>query len=203
MLFPTNAPFSCLLWKVARDRIVIQISICLSFRLRSLTQSTQVMTDWRLLHLAPCTYLVVSDRSGVTDIATLSLYLFSATLRALQNFNTVHSETLFSSPNAPFVSPVISLLALFFVKLSWLAPMILIPAQTTLTCVSLLWLTYHHRAQCLSLTASLVMWSLYEMPSNFLTHLISVACNFLRMSAVNVQVSQAYNSTERISLNPK
>ena len=56
----------------------------------------------------------------------------------------------------------------------------------------------------LSLTASLVMWSLYEMPSSFLKHLISVACNFFRMSAVNVQVSQAYNSTEitkeRISL---
>ena len=56
----------------------------------------------------------------------------------------------------------------------------------------------------LSLTASLVMWSLYEMPSSFLKHLISVVCNFLRMSAVNVQVSLAYNSTEitreRISL---
>ena len=42
------------------------------------------------------------------------------------------------------------------------------------------------------------------MPSSFLKHLISVACNFFRMSAVNVQVSQAYNSTEitreRISL---
>ena len=48
----------------------------------------------------------------------------------------------------------------------------------------------------LSLTASLVMWSLYEMPSSFRKHLISVACNFFRMSAVNVQVSQAYNSTE-------
>ena len=56
----------------------------------------------------------------------------------------------------------------------------------------------------LSLTASLVMWSLYEMPSSFLKDLISMACNFFRVSAVNVQVSQAYNSTvitrERISL---
>ena len=34
------------------------------------------------------------------------------------------------------------------------------------------------------------------MPSSFLKHLISVAYNFLRMSAVNVQVSQAYNSRE-------
>ena len=44
----------------------------------------------------------------------------------------------------------------------------------------------------------------YEMSSSFLKHLISVACNFFRMSAVNVQVSQAHNSTEitreRISL---
>ena len=34
------------------------------------------------------------------------------------------------------------------------------------------------------------------MPSSFLKNLISVACNFFRMSAVNVQVSQAYNSAE-------
>ena len=56
----------------------------------------------------------------------------------------------------------------------------------------------------LTLTASLVMWSLYEMSSSFLKHLISVACNFFIMSAVSVQVSQGYNSTEitreRISL---
>ena len=56
----------------------------------------------------------------------------------------------------------------------------------------------------LSLTASLVMWSLFEMPSSFLKHLISVACNLFRMSAVTVQASQAYNSTgitrERVSL---
>ena len=48
----------------------------------------------------------------------------------------------------------------------------------------------------LSLTALLVMWSLYEMPSSFLKHLISVARNFFRMSAINVQLSQAYNCTE-------
>ena len=56
----------------------------------------------------------------------------------------------------------------------------------------------------LSLTASLVMGSLYEMPWSFLKHLISVGCNFFKMSFVNVQVSQAYNRTEvtreRISL---
>ena len=48
------------------------------------------------------------------------------------------------------------------------------------------------------------MWSLSEMPSSFLKHLISVACNIFKMSAVNVQVSQAYNgfeiTKERISL---
>ena len=56
----------------------------------------------------------------------------------------------------------------------------------------------------LSLAASLVMWSLYEMPNSFLKHLISAACNFFRISAVNAQVSQAYNNTEitreRVSL---
>ena len=56
----------------------------------------------------------------------------------------------------------------------------------------------------LSLTASLVMCSLYSMPSSFLKNLISVACNFFRMSAVNVQVSRTYNrfkiTKERISL---
>ena len=50
----------------------------------------------------------------------------------------------------------------------------------------------------LSLTASLVMWCLNEMPSSVLKHLISVASSFFRMSAVNVQVSLAYNSTQII-----
>ena len=38
------------------------------------------------------------DRWGATDITTLSLHLilFSASLRALQNFNPVYSEILFS-----------------------------------------------------------------------------------------------------------
>ena len=42
----------------------------------------------------------------------------------------------------------------------------------------------------------LVMWSLYEMPSSLQEHLISVACNFFRMSDINVQLSQACNCTE-------
>ena len=51
-------------------------------------------------------------------------------------------------PNASFVGPFFSLLALFLEKSSWQALVILIHAQTTLTCVSLPWLRYHHRAQC-------------------------------------------------------
>ena len=45
-----------------------------------------------------CTYPVVNDRLGATDIATLSLHfiLFSASLTASQNFNLVHSAILFS-----------------------------------------------------------------------------------------------------------
>ena len=55
----------------------------------------------RIADLAPCTlHLSCShgDRWGATDIATLSLHLilFSASLRALQNFNPVYAEILLS-----------------------------------------------------------------------------------------------------------
>lgn len=43
----------------------------------------------------------------------------------------------------------------------------------------------------LSLTTSLVMYSLYEIPSRFLKHLISVACDFFWTSTANFQGSQA------------
>ena len=45
-----------------------------------------------------CAYPVANDRWGATDVATLSLHfiLFSASLTAWQNFNTVHSAMLFS-----------------------------------------------------------------------------------------------------------
>ena len=82
------------------------------------------------------------DRWGATDIATLSLkkmFLFSASLRAWQTLNPAHSEILFSR-HASFVGPFFSLFALFLVKLSWQALVILIHAQTTLTWVSLPWL---------------------------------------------------------------
>ena len=48
--------------------------------------------------LYTCTYAVVNDRWGATDVATLSLHfiLFSASLTAWQNFNPVHSAMLFS-----------------------------------------------------------------------------------------------------------
>ena len=41
----------------------------------------------------------------------------------------------------------------------------------------------------LSLTASLVMWSLYKLPSRFLKHLISVACNLLEIATVVLLMS--------------
>ena len=56
-----------------------------------------------------CTYPVVNDRWGATDVATLSLHfiLFSASLTASQNFNPVHSVILFSQrfPCRPLLLP--------------------------------------------------------------------------------------------------
>lgn len=49
----------------------------------------------------------------------------------------------------------------------------------------------------LYVTASLVMWFLYEMPQ-FPKHLISVACSFFWMFAINDQVSQVYKNAETI-----
>ena len=91
--------------------------------------------------LAPCTYpvVMVHDRWGATGIATLSLHLIllSASLRALQNFNPVHSEILFSQR--------------FFCR------PLLLPPCTLDTCPNhlnlrfpLLWLRYHHGAQWLA-----------------------------------------------------
>ena len=77
-----------------------------------------------------CTYPVVNDRWGATDVATLSLHfiLFSASLTAWQNFNPVHSAMLFS----PLLLPPCTVPC----KIDRQALMILIHAQTTLTCVS-------------------------------------------------------------------
>ena len=79
----------------------------------------------------PPFYFVFSFSYGV---AKLQLSLFSD----------------FFLPTLSFVAPFFSLLALFLVKSSWQALMILIHAQTPLTCVSLLRLRYHHRAQWLA-----------------------------------------------------
>ena len=83
-----------------------------------------------------CTYPVVNERWGATDVATVSLHfiLFSASLTVWQNFNPVHSAMLFSQRF--FCRPLLLPLALFLVKSSWQALMILIHAQTTLTSVS-------------------------------------------------------------------
>ena len=56
----------------------------------------------------------------------------------------------------------------------------------------------------LAFTSSLVMWSLYEIPRNLRTHLISNACILLSMLAVMVHDSHTYKNMdmarERISL---
>ena len=91
------------------------------------------------------------DRWGTTDLATLSLYLilFSDSLSASQNFNPVHSEMLFSQWFF-FIGLFFSLLALLLVKLSWQALLISIHTPTTLTCVSLPWLSCRHGARYLA-----------------------------------------------------
>ena len=68
---------------------------------------------------------------SATDLASLFLHLIllSASLRASQT-SALSAQRCYS-PNASFVSPSFSLLALFLVKLALL---ILIHAQTTLTC---------------------------------------------------------------------
>ena len=116
------------------------------------------------------------DRWGARDLSTLSLHmiLFSHSLWASQNFNPVHSEMLFSQRFfcRPFLPP---------------CKIVLVSPADLDSC------PYRH---VIIGPDGLVMWSLYEMPSSFLEHLISVACNFFRMSDINVQLSQAYNCTE-------
>ena len=126
------------------------------------------------------------DRWGDTDIATLfhHLILFPAFRRASQNCSPFHLNMLFSQCFFSVFLPPCTVPCKIFLQ----ALLILMRSQTVLTCVSL----------------SSVMWFLYAMPSSLLKHLISVACNFFRRSAVYVQVSKAFNSTditrERISL---
>ena len=169
-----------------------------------------LMTSHWPFNNAPCTLHLSrshSDRWGSTDLATLSLHLilFSASLRALHNFKPVHSEILLSQRF--FCGPL-------------LLPLCTVPYEIVLASTADLDTCLNHfnlhlftmvkisswgpmACLILYLTASLVMWSLYEMPNSFLKHLISAACNFFRISAVNAQVSQAYNNEitgERVSL---
>ena len=84
--------------------------------------------------LYTCTYAVVNDRWGATDVATLSLHfiLFPASLTIRHGKTSTLSIRRCCFPNASFVGPFFSLLALVLVKSPWQALMILIHAQTTL-----------------------------------------------------------------------
>ena len=97
------------------------------------------------------------DRWGVTDLATLSLHLtlFSDSLRASQT-STLSTPRCYS-PNASFVGLFFSLLALFLVKLSWQALLVLIHAQTILTCVSLLWFVICSNWACYYFSVAIVL----------------------------------------------
>ena len=123
------------------------------WRTTSSANETWTKSLYRFRVNCTCTYPVVNDRWGATDVASLPLHfiLFSASLTASQNCNPVHSAILFSQH--------------FFCR-SLLLPPCTVPykivlvspddldtdAQTsTLTCVSLLWLRYHRRAQWLGL----------------------------------------------------
>ena len=71
-----------------------------NFTADPLSLHTLVTSHWPFNN-APCTLHLFrshSDRWGTMELETLSLHLilFSASLRALQNFNPVHSEILFS-----------------------------------------------------------------------------------------------------------
>ena len=137
------------------------------------------------------TYPIVNDRWGTTDIATLSLHLilFSASLTALQNFNPVHSEILFSQLFFcwPLLLPPCTVPSVPC-KVVFASPDDLdtFPNHFNLRFFTVVKISSGPMAcLILSLTASLVMWSRYE----------NIA-NFFRMSTVNVQVLWVYNSTE-------
>ena len=76
-----------------------------------------------------------------TATISLRLILFSASLTALQNFNPVQRF---------FCRPLLLTPCTVPCKIVLASLMILIHAQTTLTCVSLLRLRHHHRAQWLA-----------------------------------------------------
>ena len=91
------------------------------------------------LESAPCTYPVVMVTVGAprTEQPSPSIWFFLKDI--------ILPTLILSAPSSFF-----SLLALFFVKLSLASPDDLDKCPTTLTCVSLPWLRYHHRAQWLA-----------------------------------------------------
>ena len=132
-------------------------------------------------HTCTCTYPVVSDRWGATDVATLSpqFILLSASLTAWQNFNPVHSAMLFS--RRFFCRPLLLPPCTVPCKIVLASPDDLdtCPNHFNLRFFTVVKISSQGPMACLilTLTASLVMWSLYEMPSSFRKHLISVAYN--------------------------
>ena len=112
----------------------------------------------------------------------LHLILSSTSLRALQNFHPVHSEILFSQRF--YCRPLLLPPCTVPCKIVLASPDDLdtCPNHFNLRFFTVVKISSWGPMACLilSLTASLVMWSLYEMPSSFLKHLISVACNFFR-----------------------
>ena len=122
------------------------------------TKNVLVSGAWRTIwfpkkmfsELEECRWPGIYPVVMVTVGTQLTLQPFPSTwfrfqIRASQNFNPVHPNMLFSKHF--LCPPLLSLLALlFFVTLSWQAWWYVIHAQTTLTCVSLQWLTCYHRA---------------------------------------------------------
>ena len=126
----------------------------------------------QIKHFAPCTLHLShshDDRWGATDIVTPSLHLilFSASLRALQNFNPVHLEMLLSQ--RLFFRPLLLPPCTVSCKIVLASPDDLDTCPNTLTCVSLLWLRYHHRAQWLAVFYCIVsdvisVWDAKQFP---------------------------------------
>ena len=87
--------------------------------------------------LAPTLFYGVWSRWDATDVATFSLHfiLFSASLTAWQNFNPVHLAMLFSQ--SFFCRPLLLPPCTLPCKIVLQTLIILMHAQTTLTCVSL------------------------------------------------------------------
>ena len=143
-----------------------------------------VVTHWLACTCTcTCTYSVVNDRWGATTLQPSPSSLFCFQLLLQHHKTSTLSIQRYCSPNASSVGPFFSLLALFLVKSSWQTLMIFdtYPNHFNLSFFTVVKISsWGPMARLiLSLTASLVMWSLYEMPSSLLKFLISVTCNSL------------------------